>query len=190
MSDESARRYARARLALALVRLVIGALYLVALLATGAAHEIATAARAIASAWPLQIALVAATVALGHVVLTAPLVWLGGFWLPRRFGLLHQTPTAWIADRAKSLALGAVMGLVALEAIYAALTYTEWWWLWTAGFVLVVYAIVAAVVPVWLLPLFYMLRPLEEPTLRARLIALSQRLGVPVLDVLVADQSR
>jgi STE24 endopeptidase len=190
MSDASARRYARARLALALVRLVIGALYLSLLLVTGTASGIADAARAVTTAWPLQIALVAAVMGLGHVVLTAPLTWLGGFWLPRRFGLLHQALSAWLADRAKSLALGAVMGLVAVEAVYAALTYTAWWWLWAAGFFLVLYAAVAAVVPVWFLPLFYTLRPLDDRGLRARLIALSARLGVPVIDVMVADQSR
>jgi STE24 endopeptidase len=190
MGDETARRYARAQLTLAIIGLVIGAVYLGLLLATGAARAIANAAGEITTAWPLQIALVAAIIGLGHALLTAPLSWLGGFWLPRRFGLLHQSLGAWLADRAKSLALGALMGLVALEAIYAALRYTEWWWLWTVGFFLLVYVLVAAIVPVWLLPLFYTLRPLEDAELRARLMALSRRLRVPVVDVMVADQSR
>src|SRR5262245_30039099 len=119
MSDQSARRYARARLTFAVVRLVIGTLYLSLLLVTGTAREIADAARGVTTVWPLEIALVATVIGFGHVVLTAPLAWLGGFWLPRRFGLLHQALPGWLADRAKSLGLGAVMGLVALEAIYA-----------------------------------------------------------------------
>src|SRR6185369_9355316 len=112
MDDETATRYARAQLALAITGLVIGALYLGLLLATGGARAIADAATEITGAWPLQIALVAAVIGPGHALLTAPLTWLGGFWLPRRFGLLHQSLGAWLADRAKSLALGAVMGLV------------------------------------------------------------------------------
>src|SRR5258706_3161583 len=136
MGDETARRYARAQLAVASIGLVVGALYLGLLLATGTARAIADAAGGITTAWPLQIALVAAVIGLGHALLSAPLSGLGGFWLPRRFGLLHQSLAAWLLDRAKSLALGALMGLVALEAIYAALRYTAWWWLWTAGFFL------------------------------------------------------
>jgi STE24 endopeptidase len=46
------------------------------------------------------------------------------------------------------------------------------------------------VVPVWVLPLFYRLRPLEPGPLRERLQALAARVGVPVIGVWVADQSR
>jgi STE24 endopeptidase len=190
MGDGTAKRYAAAQLAVAGVGLLGSALYLGLLLTTGAARALADTANGIVAAWPLRIALVAAVVGLGHVVLTAPLSWLGGFWLPRRFGLLHQPARAWLADRAKSLALGALLGLVSVEAIYTALRYTEWWWLWTAAFFLALYVLAAAIVPVWLLPLFYTLRPLEDAALRARLIALSRRLGVPVVDVVVADQGR
>jgi len=190
MGDETARRYARAQLALGIVRIALGALYLSLLLWSGGAREIAGVARAVTMTWPLQIALVAAVIGIGHLALTAPLAWLGGFWLPRRFGLLHQPLAAWLADRGKALGIGAVMAVVALEAVYAALTYTTWWWLWTALFLVLVYAAVAAVIPIWLLPLFYRLRPLDDPALRARLVALSNRLGVPVVDVVVADQSR
>src|SRR5262249_19255234 len=124
MGDETARRYARAQLALGIVRIVLGALYLSLLLWSGIAREIANVARAVTTAWPLHIALVAAMIGVGHLVLTAPLAWLGGFWLPQRFGLLHQPLAAWLADRAKALGIGAVMAVVALEAVYAALTYT------------------------------------------------------------------
>jgi STE24 endopeptidase len=46
------------------------------------------------------------------------------------------------------------------------------------------------VAPVVLEPLFNRFRPLEDETLAARLRALSDRAGVPVRDVLVADASR
>ena len=32
----------------------------------------------------------------GHQLLTLPLSWLGGFWLPRRYGLHHQTLRPWL----------------------------------------------------------------------------------------------
>src|SRR5205807_545477 len=51
-------------------------------------------------------------------------------------------------------------------------------------------AAIAFVLPVWIVPLFYRLTPLEDETLRQRLLRLARRAGVPALDVRVADQSR
>jgi STE24 endopeptidase len=46
------------------------------------------------------------------------------------------------------------------------------------------------VFPIWLLPLFYRLTPLDDVALRERLLTLAGRTGVPVVGVWVADQSR
>jgi STE24 endopeptidase len=183
-------RYHRAQLALSIAGLGLSVVYLALLLATGASRALADAWASRSEAWPVQIAGVAAVVGLGHAVLSSPLTWLRGYWLPRRFGLLHQPFAAWIAERAKALGLSAVVGLAGLEAIYAALHYTAWWWLWAAGAFLLAYVVMTAIVPVWVLPLFYRLRPLEPGPLRERLLALARRVGVPAMDVIVADQSR
>ena len=50
--------------------------------------------------------------------------------------------------------------------------------------------LLAAVVPIWLVPLFYRLTPLEDPALRARILALAARMGVRAAEVVVADFSR
>src|SRR5205085_989218 len=47
-----------------------------------------------------------------------------------------------------------------------------------------------AVLPVWVLPLFYRLTPLADATLSARLLALADRAGVSAIGVWIADQSR
>jgi STE24 endopeptidase len=190
MSDEAAARYHRLQFSLGLLALIVGAAYLVLVLVTGAARVFAQAWSGLAESWWLQIAGVAATVGLGHTVLTAPLAWVRGYWLPRRFGLLHQPFAAWLADRGKALALSALLGVAGLEAIYATLRFTTWWWLWAAAAFLLLYTVMTAIVPLWVLPLFYRLRPLEDGPLRARILDLAQRLGVPAVDVVVADHSR
>jgi STE24 endopeptidase len=189
MGDEAAR-YHRLQLLLALLALVVGAAYLVLVLVSGAARVLARAWADVAGTWWLETAGVAATLGLGHAVLTAPLAWVRGYWLPRRVGLLHQALPAWLADRGKALALSAVLGVTGLEAIYATLRFTAWWWLWAAAAFLFVYVVMTAAVPLWVLPLFYRLRPLDEGPLRTRILTLAQRVGVPAVDVVVADQSR
>jgi STE24 endopeptidase len=188
--DERAARYHRRQLLLAAAGLLLGVLYLVVVLLTGVTHDLADAATRVTTAWWWPVAVVTAALGLVHEVLLFPLAWLRGYALPRRYGLLHQTPRSWLGDRLKAWALGGVLGLAGIEVIYGLLGVTRWWWLVAAGVFFVGYALVALVLPVWVLPLFYRLRPLETGPLRDRVLALAERAGVHVVGVLVADQSR
>src|SRR5207245_595503 len=116
-----ASRYHRLRLVLAAAGLALSIAYLVALLGTGAAHALArAAAAATGSAWG-QVAIVAGVLGAARAVLTLPLGWTRGWWLPRRYGLLHQEVRGWLADRAKAALLSGALGLAAVEVVYALL---------------------------------------------------------------------
>ena len=185
-----AARYHRLQLWLALTRFLLAASFFIAILATGAAHRLAAVAASLTASPPLQIAIVAVALGAAHAVLGLPLAWLGGFHWPRRFGLLHQPLGSWLVDRAKAAALGAVVALAGVEALYALLRITPLWWLGMAALAFAFSVLVTAILPVWVLPLFYRLTPLADEALRARLLALAGQAGVPALGVWVADQSR
>jgi STE24 endopeptidase len=188
MADEGvARRYHRLQLLLGLLGLVLGLAYLLVVLSTRAAGLLADAA---GGPWWWQVPVVAAALGVAYRLLTFPLAWVRGWWLPRRYGLLHQPLAAWLGDRVKALALGAVIGLVAIEVVYALLRASTYWWLWAAGVFFVLQVALTIVVPVWVVPLFYRLTPLDDEALRTRLVALAERAGVRVLGVWMADQSR
>jgi STE24 endopeptidase len=187
--DAAAARYHRLQFRLGALGFALGVAYIAAVLLTGAA---ATLARA-TSAWPWwgQVALVAAALGAGHRALVAPLAWVRGWWLPRRYALLHQPLPAWLGDQAKAAALAALLALAGVEVVYALLRVTpQWWWLASAMVFLAVYLALAVVLPVWIVPLFYRLTPLADERLRARLLALAARVGAPAIGVWVADQSR
>jgi STE24 endopeptidase len=189
-ADESARRYHRLRLGVSLVALALTAGYLVALLATGAAGRLAAATTAWTPRPGLQLAIALAVLAAGWRLLTLPLAWIGSYWLPRRFGLLHQSAARWVWDAIKVAAIGAVLALAGAELAYALLRLTPWWWLLSAAAFFVASVLLTLVAPIWLVPLFYRLTPLPDGPLRARLVALAARAGVPVLGVWIGDQSR
>ena len=187
--DDAAARYHRTQLVLGIVGYALGAAYLGAVLASDAAGSLAHAL----GRWPwwAQVAAIAAVLAGGHRVLTAPLVWLRSWYLPRRHGLLHQPFGAWLADRAKAAALGGLLGLAGVELVYALLrAWPAWWWVAAAAAFVLVSLVLAVVLPIWIVPLFYRLTPLTDEALRARLLALATRVGVPAVGVFVADQSR
>jgi Zn-dependent protease with chaperone function len=190
VTDREARRYHRWQLALSVIDLAVTVAVLGLWLETGAAR---TLARALAAHLvPPGVVLGMAVAVAGSCTLaTAPLDVAGGFLLPRRAGLLSQPFGAWLLDRAKMLAIGSGLGLVIVESGYLLLRWSPvWWWLWSAAGLVLLGVVLAAIVPVWLVPLFYRVTPLEDPDLRGRLLSLARRMEVAAADVAVADFSR
>ncbi|PYN22449.1 MAG: hypothetical protein DMD76_19680, partial [Candidatus Rokuibacteriota bacterium] len=183
-------RYHRLQLLLGLARLVLGAAFLAAVLLLGGGRILAELAARVTASAAGQVALVAAALGAGHALLGVPFAWLSSWVLPRRYGLLHQPFPAWLADRAKAAALGAAIGLAGVEVVYALLRLTPLWWLAAAALAFAFAIALTAVLPIWILPMFFRLTPLADTTLRTRLLALAERAGVSAVGVWIADQSR
>ena len=185
-----ADRYHRLQLFLSLLGLGVSIAYLLALIFTDAGHGLARAAARVTTARWGQVALVALALGAGQGVLTLPLKMIRGFWLPRRFGLLHQPLGGWLADQLKAALIGGALGLAAVEIVYTLLALTSLWWIVAAAIFIAAQIAMAALVPIWIVPLFYRLTPLADSGLRDRLLALARRAGVAAIGVFVADQSR
>ncbi len=108
-----------------------------------------------------------------------------------RYGLSTQGWGGWTVDLLKGYAVSAVIGVVALLGFYTIVRVAPRWW-WGLGAVgaagLVV--LLTFVLPVLVEPVFNKFTPMEPGPLRTELVAMAQRDGVPVRDVLVADASR
>lgn len=140
--------------------------------------------------WPLRVAV--AAVALTTLLRVAGLpfdIW--GESVLRRYGLSTQTHPEWLIDQAKSLAVTWVIYTVALVLLYEMMRrFPRYWWTGAAagGFGLVV--TVSFLYPVLVEPVFNKFEPLPPGQLRTDLLAMAERDGVPVQDILVADASR
>lgn len=185
-----ADRYHRLQFLLALLGFGLSIAFLLAVIFTGAGHGLARAAARVTAARWSQVALVAVALGAGQGVLILPLKLIRGFWLPRRFGLLHQPLGGWLADQLKAALIGAALGLAAVEIVYALLALTPLWWIVAAAVFIAAQIAMAAILPIWIVPLFYRLTPLADSSLRDRLLALARRAGVAAIGVFVADQSR
>jgi STE24 endopeptidase len=109
----------------------------------------------------------------------------------RRYGLSTQTWSSWWVDTAKSWAISAVLGALALLAVFAIIRATpRWWWAWAAAGAAVLVFVLSFAYPVLFEPIFNKFTPMPDTPLRAELVAMADRDGVPVKDVLVADASR
>jgi STE24 endopeptidase len=131
----------------------------------------------------------------GYLVVTAvlsfPLTVYAGFFREHRYGLATQTFGPWLGDQAKGLAIGAVLGAVALMAIYAVIRRApRTWWLWGAGVSVVFMIFTIAIGPVFIEPVFNKYTPLTDKKVKDPILRLARANGIPATDVFVFDASR
>ena len=108
-----------------------------------------------------------------------------------RYGISTQSWAGWAVDLLKSYAVGAVIGGLALLGFFAVAHFLpRWWWAPGAAGAAALVVLLSFVLPVLVEPVFNRFTPMPAGPLRGELIALADRDGVPVKDVLVADASR
>jgi STE24 endopeptidase len=127
---------------------------------------------------------------LGAELLVLPLR-LGNLANNRAWGMTHRGVLDWLRDYAVALAVAAGFGAVVLTGLYSLIrVFPRRWWLFGAlGSVLLGFCW-ALILPVVINPLFNTFTPLRDRHLKARVMALAERAGVPVKEVLVMDASR
>jgi STE24 endopeptidase len=117
-------------------------------------------------------------------VVSLPFDFLRGFWLEHRYALSNQSLGAWVKDQLKGLAVGGTLGLLAVEFLYAAIRrWPERWWLVCAIVFIGFFVLLANLAPVLIFPIFFKVKPLENPSLTERLLELSRRAGTRVKGV-------
>ena len=143
---------------------------------------------------PVVVALYVVVLGALHEIGELPIALYRGFLLERRYGLSNQRLKDWLRDQLKGALLGAGLSVAGFVALYVTIAAwpQQWWLVATAGFVIVVAGLVQ-LAPVLLMPLFFTFKPLGREELRHRLVALSTRAGVSVLEVLewrLADRTK
>lgn len=128
---------------------------------------------------------------LAKSVLGWPFAWYHTFVLEERFGFNRTTPRTFWLDRAKGLALGALLGGPLCAAVLLFFERTgESAWLWCWGLATAFLVVVQFVAPTWIFPLFHKFQPLGDGALREALLGYAARVGFPLRDVYVIDGSR
>jgi STE24 endopeptidase len=129
----------------------------------------------------LRLIALAFVYASGLELLTLPLTFWSGFILEHRYQLSNQSFRAWVWRHLKGYLIGGPIGLVLLLGLYALLWYGgSWWWLWATAGWLAVTLLLGQLLPVLILPLFYKVTRLDDPSLLERLHRLVGGTGLRV----------
>lgn len=120
-----------------------------------------------------------------------PFDWWHTFKLEERFGFNKSTQQLWVMDKLKGLLLGFVIGYPLLALlIFLVEAAGPLWWLW--GFIVffLFQLVMVVAYPMFIMPLFNKMEPMEEGELKDRLFALAERTGFKAQTILVMDGSK
>jgi STE24 endopeptidase len=186
---ETARAYQTPRYVGYAAGVVLGLAVLIVLAFTPVGHRLLRPVRGLP--WPVAAAAAAVLVLLVRAAVRLPISFWRGHVHERAWGFSTQSAAGWMLDWAKALGISIVLTAV----VYIAFTGLvrgfprAWPWLSAAGAGLLV-VVLSFLSPVVIEPIFNRFTPLDDPSLVRELKTLSERAGVPVAEVLVADASR
>ena len=137
-----------------------------------------------------QIALVFSFTLISALV-SLPLSYVQTFHIEQSFGFNRMTLGLWLSDMLKGGLVGAALGLPLLWLVlYLMQSGGAWWWVVAWGVLVAYQLFVMWLAPSVIMPLFNKFQPLEDATLKDRVIALMQRTGFQANGFFVMDGSR
>jgi STE24 endopeptidase len=137
-----------------------------------------------------QIALLTGFMLIGGMI-DLPLSLYQTFVIEQRFGFNKMTLRLWLLDLLKSVLIGAIIGLpIAALILWMMGAAGDWWWLWAWGVWIGFNLLLLLIYPTFIAPLFNRFMPLDDETLKARVMALMKRCGFAAKGLFVMDGSR
>jgi len=191
-SHQKAADYSVAKTRLGLADILVGAGTLLVLTLGGALQAISDAWALLldpAGIWHGVVLIVSVVFLLSAIEL--PISVYRTFVVEERFGFNRMTPALFIADLARSAAVGAALGiplLVLVLWLMAKMGENWWLWVWFAwmGFNL----LVLLAYPTFIAPIFNRFTPLDDPAVTQRVEALLARCGFKSAGLFVMDGSK
>lgn len=124
-------------------------------------------------------------------MLSFPLSFYQGFMLEHQFGLSREGIKDWFVEQAKAGALGYLFTLLLLAGFYFIVRNNpqNWWWIAGLGWFFVT-VVMAKMVPVLIIPLFFKYTKLSDEDLRQRIIRLAGKMRIALMDVFEINLSK
>ena len=117
-------------------------------------------------------------------IVELPFAFYQGHLLEHHYGLSTQSTGRWLADHGKGVLLAMALAVAGTSVVFAALRQwpNAWWWMSALVFAAAMIGL-AQLAPVLLLPIFYKFKPLDRPSLVARLMTLATRARTDIVGV-------
>ncbi len=170
---------------------LLGSAVLILLLHTGLSARFRNWAASISSWKGIQDLIYFILFLLITTVLQFPLAVYEGYFREHKYGLATQTFGPWMRDQLVSLAVGAVLGGIAVVVLYWIVRRLgKNWWVWGAVASIVFYVVTGLIAPVYIAPLFNTFTKLQNAKIKDPILSLARANGIPATEVYEVDASR
>ncbi|MDO8662158.1 MAG: M48 family metallopeptidase [Candidatus Omnitrophota bacterium] len=130
-------------------------------------------------------------VSLGYYILNLPLNIYQSYILEHKFSLTTQSLGSWFKDQFKAGAISYVISLILVAAFYLILHYNPAsWWLALSIFWIIFSIVLAKLLPIVIIPIFFKYKKLSDENLRVRVMKLAAKMKVKILDCFEIDFSK
>ena len=142
-----------------------------------------------AGTWQSALFLVFVTTLVGLPSL--PFEYWSQFKIEERFGFNRSTIKLWVTDKIKGTLIGLIIGVPLLWVLISLVGWLgDSWWIYGFVILMAFQLLMMVLYPMIIVPLFNKLSPLEEGSLKDRLMDLSDRAGFKAKTIQVIDGSK
>ena len=139
----------------------------------------------------LQPALYSIPFALVGMLIALPWSYYVSFVREHQYGMSNQSLGEWVKELAIGTGVGLVVGAIFFVVLYAVIRNSpKRWWLWGAGAVTALLAVMIMLAPLFIEPLFNKYTPMAEGPVRSEILRIAHEQQIPANDVYVVDASK
>lgn len=191
MNDNRAKKYNSIKLWVGVGKGVLTAILLFAFVALGYSTNLENQLRDYFDNDYLIFLLFTITAGLFSTVLFFPVNYFTEYYLEHKYGLSNQTFLKWIWENTKGALVGGAIGVPLLLIFYFVIsTFGNLWWLVFATVLFVFSVVLAQILPIVILPIFYKITPLDDEDLSNRITRLAGKVKMKVENVFKFDMSK
>lgn len=129
--------------------------------------------------------------AYGTEFLSIPFSLYHTFKIENKYGFNTMTPRLWISDFIKALLISTIMMSLVTFAGFRLIQWSPYyWWFWVWGFLFIFSIFIMYISPYVIEPLFNKFTPIEDESLKERIMELTAKAGIHTSRILRIDASK
>lgn len=186
-----AKKYNNIKLGIGIAKGIISFFVIIAFVYFGYSKELENYLRTYTENQYLLLLLFVIVIGFVSSVINFPVTYYTEFYLEHKYELSNQTFWKWILEGLKGLLVGSVIGIPILLLFYwVMLTFGSLWWLVFSVAMFLISVVLAQILPIIILPIFYKVTPLENEEIKNRVLSLAADVKMKVENVFQFDMSK
>lgn len=185
------KKYNNTKLAISIFDTVAGFILVYIFVASGWSILLEEYIRQFVSSDYIVFLLFVISIGIAGSIIFFPLNFYSGYILEHKYNLSNQNLFKYFFEKVKALLVSALIGIPILILFFWVLReYETFWWLPFAIFMFFISVVLSQIFPVFILPIFYKIKAIENESLKSRIRNLAVDAGLKVENLYSFDMSK